>query len=131
LHDVSNKWKIYNRKISQKKLVQIYNTTVTTLNVSQKQNVINMVNMRTFESVACGSCLLNDYVKDIDLCFEPGKEILIYNNNDELKYLSEKIVKDIKFVKKIVKNAQEKLKNSKYTYKDRVIEILSFINKGH
>lgn len=127
LENISSNWKIYNKKISQKKLVEIYNNTLTTLNVAQKNNIINMVNMRTFEAAACGSCVLNDYVKDLDLCFEDGKEILVYRNLDELKYLSEKIIKDEKFVKDIVNNMSKKLRTGEFTYKNRVKQILKKI----
>ncbi len=121
----TDKWNISNNKIPQKKVANIYNTTIATLNVAQKNNIINMVNMRTFEAVACGSCLLNDYIKDIELCFEPNKEILVYKNPDELKELSDKVLKDKHFAKKIAKNGKIRAEKSGYSYRDRTKEILT------
>ncbi len=125
LNTKSNKWNISNKKISQKKVVQIYNSTIATLNVAQKNNIINMVNMRTFEAIACGSCLLNDNVKDIELCFEPNKEILVYKNPDELQELSDKVLKDKHFAQKIAKNGKIRAEKSGYSYRNRTKEILT------
>lgn len=123
----SDKWIVKNRKLNQKELVDIYNSTIGALNVAQKDNVINMVNMRTFEAIASGSCILNDYVKDIDICFEPNKEILVYKNTDELLELVPKILSDKKYVQKIVENGMKRTKSSGYSYKDRAKYILSKI----
>lgn len=40
-------------------------------------------NMRMFEATGCGSCLLSDHKKNIRDIFEPGKEIVTYNNPAE------------------------------------------------
>ena len=124
----SDKWIVRNRKLDQKEVVKIYNSTIATLNVAQKDNVINMVNMRTFEATACGSCMINDNVKDIELCFEPGKEILVYKNKEELLELTQKVLSDKGFVKDIVENAKTRMQKSGYSYKDRANYILSKID---
>ena len=124
LSKVSPNWDISNKKISQQEVVNIYNSTLATLNVAQKNNIINMVNMRTFEAVACGSLLINDYVKDIDLCFEPNKEILVYKNLNDLEEIIHRISKDVKFAKDIAINGEKRLKKSNYTYKDRTKTII-------
>ncbi len=127
LQSHSNKWKIRKRKLNQTEVVNIYNLTIGTLNVAQKENVVNMVNMRTFEAIASGSCILNDYVKDIELCFEPNKEILVYKNTDELLEFVPKVLSDKKYVKNIVQSGMKRMQSSGYTYKDRAKYILSKI----
>ncbi|WP_024954285.1 glycosyltransferase [Sulfurospirillum arcachonense] len=124
LNNISQKWNISNKKVSQQKIVNIYNSTLATLNVAQKENIINMANMRCFEATACGSCLINDNVKDIELCFEPEKEILIYNSLEELEGIVEKLQKDNFFAKKIAKNGEKRVKNSNYSYKYRTATIM-------
>lgn len=121
----SKKWLIQNKKLNQKKVVDIYNSTIATLNVAQKDNVINMVNMRTFEAIASGSCMINDYVSDIELCFEPNKEVLVYKNKSELLEVVDKVLNDKEFVLKIVKNGKNRIIKDKYSYKDRTSTILS------
>lgn len=128
LDPISYKWKIKNQKINQKEVVHIYNTTLATLNVAQKSNIINMVNMRTFEAIACGSCLINDNVKDIELCFDPNKEILIYETLEELEELSYKVLQDTKYANQIAKAGYNRIVKSHYSYKDRALQILQDFN---
>ena len=125
----STKWIVKNNKLDQKKVVDIYNSTIATLNVAQKDNVINMVNMRTFEATACGSCMINDYVKDIELCFEPNKEIVVYHNNEELIELSNKVLNDKVFRDTIIKNAKNRIEKDGYSYKHRAEVMLDNLNK--
>jgi spore maturation protein CgeB len=124
----SNKWIVNNQKLDQKKVVDIYNSTIATLNVAQKDNVINMVNMRTFEAIASGSCMLNDYVKDIELCFEPNKEILVYKNKDELLELAHKILNDKDYARNIAKNGINRIQKDGYSYKHRTKTMIDSIN---
>lgn len=113
-------WKIQNKKISPSLLSTIYNTTLLSINIKQAENVSNGVNMRTFETLACGNCILTDYVSDITLCFEPNKEILTYNSIEELIVLLEKCFYNKNFVQSILMNAQKRLDSSSYSYKDRM-----------
>ncbi|MEA1914884.1 MAG: glycosyltransferase, partial [Campylobacterota bacterium] len=119
LHRRPQNWRISTNMVDYKKLIDIYNSTVSSINISQIQNVSNGVNMRIFETVACGSCLITDNLKDLELCFEPNKEVLVYNDTDELLELIQKVNNDKKFASSIVHNAQQRIQNSKYTYKDR------------
>ncbi len=127
LTNISDKWTVQNKKIDQNKVATIYNVTFATLNIAQKENIINMANMRVFESVACGTLLVNDNLKDIELCFEPGKEIVVYNDKENLKEIIHKIDKDKKLYEKIAKNGYNRLMKSDYSYKNRVKEIIQII----
>ena len=83
-----------------------------------------MVNMRTFEAIACGSCLLNDNIKDLEFCFEPNKEILVYNSLEELNELTCKIFQDNTYGRQIAQNGYKRLLGSPYSYKDKALQIL-------
>jgi len=124
LHFKPHNWNIKTNKIDFQKLIKIYNSTKFSLNITQMENVNKGINMRVFETIACGSCLLSDNLEDIPLCFEPNKEILVYNNIDELKELIDKVENDKNLSKTIVKNAQKRLQSSDYTYKNRTNHII-------
>lgn len=124
LSQIDSQWQVSNKKIDQKQVVSIYNATLATLNVAQKSNIINMVNMRTFEAIACGSCLINDNIKDLELCFEPEKEILVYNTLEELNELAHKVFQDSTYAKRIAQNGYKRLLKSPYSYKDKALQIL-------
>lgn len=113
-------WKVQNKKINPIALAHIYNTTLSSLNIKQPQNVSDGVNMRIFETLGCGSCMITDYVKDIELCFEPNKEILVYRSTEELLDILEKIQYDHSFLQEIVNNGQNRIRTSPYTYKARL-----------
>ncbi len=79
--------------------------------------------MRSFEAIASGGCLLQDYVKDIEINFEINKNILVYNNIEELNELILKMKKDKLIMNNLIKNGKE-LVLEKHTYKNRVNKIL-------
>jgi spore maturation protein CgeB len=57
------------------------------LNVRNEANVEHGLNQRSFEPLACGAVVLNDDLADLPLCFEPGREILVYRDAEELNAL--------------------------------------------
>jgi len=128
LSNISKNWVVESKKISQKKVAKIYNSTIATLNIAQKENIENMVNMRTFEAIACGSCVISDDVKDLELCFEDKKEILVYKDIDELKEIFDRIKKDKKFIENIAANGLRRSKESGYSYNDRMKQVIKICN---
>jgi spore maturation protein CgeB len=124
LDDISNNWIVKNKKINQNKLVDIYNQSLATLNIGQNENIINMVNMRTFEAIACGSCIFTDNMSDLEYCFEPNKEVLVYNSIDELKELCDKVIRDRSFILKISENGYNRLLKDNNTYEHRIKTII-------
>lgn len=114
----------YNDKtINTRQVVQEYNDVNFVLNMKHEHNVVNGLNMRSFEVLASGACLLQDYVKDVELNFEVNKDIIVYNNIEELNDMLMKLQKDKVFMKSIIKNG-EKLVLSNHTYKNRIDKIL-------
>lgn len=128
LDSVSKNWILKKGKISQEKVVDIYNTTIATLNIGQNENIINMVNMRTFEAIACGSCVISDNLKDLEYCFEPNKEILVYNNIDELIEILDKAAIDKNYLKNIALNAHNRVIKENRTYKSKIEYIINDFN---
>lgn len=121
--DFSNNITYLNKTISINDVVNEYNSSKFILNIKHEHNVLNGLNMRTFESIASGACLLQDYVKDVELNFEINKNIIVYNNLDELNELIIKLQKDKIFFKNIVINGEKHIL-SKHTYKNRTEIIL-------
>ena len=112
-----------NQILSINDVAKEYNSSQFILNIKHEHNILNGLNMRTFEAISSGSCLIQDYVKDIDLNFEINKDIVVYNNLEELNELVLKLQKDKAFLNKITTNG-EKLVSSKHTYLNRVDKIM-------
>jgi len=112
-------WLVINKNIDYKRLVSIYNSTYISINISQSNNVCNGITMRVFETIACGSCLISDNLKDIPLSFEPNKEILIYDSPMELISILDRLMIDKNYLLNIVENASLRLKKNDYSYSAR------------
>ncbi len=115
--------KVYNYKIDIYQLANLYKNSKYVLNIKHEHNIINGLNMRTFEAIASKSCLLQDYVKDVENNFEINKDIIIYRDINELNDIIKTLENNNKLYNKIVENGYIKnLKNN--TYKNRISTIL-------
>lgn len=84
--------------------------------------------MRTFEAIACGSCIITDNMKDINYCFEINKEILVYNNMNELMEILNKLEKDRNFIGNIAKNGYLRIMKDDNTYKSKMQLVIKECN---
>jgi spore maturation protein CgeB len=81
---------------------------------------------RVFEAAGAGACLITDYWVGIDFFFEPGKEILVANNGDEVKQLLSGLTDENA---KRIGNAALKKVLAKHTYTHRAEELDSIFKK--
>lgn len=112
-----------NRNIPIESVVDEYNRSKYVLNIKDNRNVINGLNMRTFEVISSGSCLIQDYVKDIELNFSPGKDIITYKNPHEIADIIHILDKNPKYREELMKNSLMTVL-SKHTYMHRVKTII-------
>lgn len=87
-HEVHNRW------LARKRLPRLYQESLAVLNVRNELNVFEGLNQRSFEPAACGTPVIHDALADLDRCFEPGKEVLIFRNGEELQDLCTRLHKD-------------------------------------
>jgi len=132
---IGSKWKNINLKnnieivkkdISIYEVAEEYNKSNFVLNLKHSLNVINGLNMRTFEVPACGACLIQDYVKDLELNFDLDKEVVTYNNVEELTDLYEKLRKEKKLTKQIIEHSSLNV-HSNHLYTNRINKIIKDI----
>lgn len=83
--------RVQNCKIRRSALIRRYQQHQAVLNVRNEANVEHGLNQRSFEPLACGAVVLNDDVADVPLCFEPGAELLVYRDRDELNALAARL----------------------------------------
>ena len=65
--------------------------------------------MRVFEVMGAGGFLISNYQKELEELFEPGKEIVLYHNEDELLQLVDYYLTHEEERKAIAKNGQKKV----------------------
>lgn len=67
------------------------------------------VNMRLFETVGMGTCILTDNKKNIKELFEPGKEIVVFNEVDDFKEKVDWLLNNPSEREKIAKAGQKRV----------------------
>jgi spore maturation protein CgeB len=92
-------------------------------------NISNDINYRTFETTGCGTMLLTNYTPGLERLFDIGKEIVIYNNLDDLDskvkyYLENEEEREI-----IAKAGYERSKKD-HTYFERSKRLIEIINEN-
>ena len=71
------------RKIGDTELAAIYASHIGALNIRHEHNVINGLNQRHFAPYIVGTPVIADAQGDIEQCFDPGSEILVYRDAGE------------------------------------------------
>ncbi len=75
---------------------------------------------RVFEAAGAGACIITDYWKGIDFFFEPGKEILVARNGNEVKTILSSLTDE---KARAIGNAALEKVLSKHTYTHRAAEL--------
>lgn len=105
------------------KLPSTYAACRAVLNIRNEKNVINGVNQRSFEPYGCMTPVINDAMKDINLCFDVGTEILVYHSIDELHEIYDKVSADTVFANAIGQAGHKRVM-AEHTYKHRAQSML-------
>jgi len=107
---------IYPQNISLEKVAELYRQHRYVLNVINKSNIRQGMNMRCFEAPACGCILVSEYVKDLEFAFDVQKEIICFTDPSELqRKLNETIINPLEAMNKVQQH---------HTYKNRLETII-------
>lgn len=108
-------------------VAEAYNGADYILNVKHEHNVLNGLNMRSFEAPACGACLLQDYVKDVERNFDMEEELVVYRSVEELNEKLSVLQKDKSTYDKIRRNGYARVM-AEHTYRHRIQTMLREIS---
>jgi spore maturation protein CgeB len=111
------------KNITLSEVADAYNRSAYILNIKHEHNVVNGLNMRSFEAPACGACLLQDYVKDVELNFDTQEEIVVYRSLEEMNEKLALLRGDKPTFDKICRNGYKRVM-SEHTYRHRVNKML-------
>lgn len=75
---------IHPGRVGLDELAAIYGAHLAVLNVRNEGNVLTGLNQRHFDPYLLGTAVVSDDPGDLSLCFEPGLEVLVYRDADEL-----------------------------------------------
>jgi spore maturation protein CgeB len=82
------------RKIGAAELTEIYRTHMGVLNIRNEQNVTNGLNQRHFAPYMDATPVVSDLQQDVEVCFDPGTEMLVYRDAAELNALQSELRAD-------------------------------------
>ena len=86
-----------------------YSTSFATLNFSKNSvNTGTQMKARMFEVPATGSLLITEYTKDLENCYDIGKEIVTFSTEDQLLSITEDMKYDKEKYEKIAKRGYER-----------------------
>ncbi len=111
---------------TEKELAEVYANSKIVLNITMEQGLSSM-NYRVLEVLASGGFLLTDYKEDTAEYFESDKELVFYEDNNDLtekisKYLNNKELRD-----EIALNGRNKVLQY-HSFKQRASEMLDTID---
>lgn len=86
------------------------------------------VNQRIFDVPACGGFVLTDYREQMEQLFEPGREIISYNDVEEIPQLLEKWLADDSGRQRISTAARRRILAS-HTYEHRLHNLIDKMRK--
>ena len=131
LHLYGKKWKSFSasqhridpRPVSLGQLSKLYASSRAVLNLKNEQSVVRGINQRSFEPYGCKTPVLNDDIEDLKLCFELGKEILVYRSVEELHTLHDKLTSDQNYARAVGEAGYRRV-IAEHTYAARATALL-------
>ena len=116
------------RRIGARELAAIYRTHMGILNIRNEENVVNGLNQRHFAPYIAATPVLTDRVADLEVCFEPGAEVFVYDSVDELNGLLDMLARDPDRARTVGLAGQRRVL-AHHTYSHRV-EALAALVRG-
>jgi len=112
------------RRISAPSLAKLYAGHVACFNLLQPGNTDRGMNLRAFEAPCCGGVGLYPPVEDLPRCFEPGKEILVYEDADALGEIVRELLGNPDRVKAVAEAGRARALEE-HTFKHRAERMLA------
>jgi spore maturation protein CgeB len=85
---------IHAGRLAADALRPLYAGHLAALNIRNELNVLAGLNQRNFDPCLAGTALLTDDQPDLPLCFEPGTEVAVWRNAEELNALYARVLAD-------------------------------------
>ena len=118
-------------RISDHDYVQIFNCCQIYVNILREAliNPPNMISLVSYAAISCETCLVQEWVEEIDNSFENGKEILTFKNKDEFIELVQRYTRDKDAAKKIGEFGRKRIL-AEHTHTHRIKEMLKITGLG-
>jgi spore maturation protein CgeB len=78
-------------RVASAELGALYRGHAAALNMRNEQHVLGGLNQRNFDPFLCGAAVATDPQPDLERCFEPGREVLVWHEPAEIDATSERL----------------------------------------
>ncbi len=85
---------IHAQRIGIEQVGAVYQRHASVLNIRNEHNVLTGLNQRSFDPYLCGAAVVSDAQPDLEQCFDPGAEVLVWRDADELNALYARLLHD-------------------------------------
>jgi len=92
---------VHSGRVAARRVPAIYGGHRAALNIRNELNVLSGLNQRNFEPCLAGAALLTDDQPDLAACFDPGSEVLVWRDADELNALYRRILAETNFAARV------------------------------
>ena len=110
-------------RVNLKMLPDLYSEYLAVLNLRSEDLHLNGLGQKSFEPFGCKTPVVHANVPDIERCFEPGKEIFVFNDIEELNELYKKLLTDKALARQTGEAGYNRICAS-HTYDHRIKEFL-------
>jgi hypothetical protein len=117
---------LFHPAVPFRRMEAVYARHLASLNIHARV-VRGGTNMRTFECAGYGIPQVVEYRPGLEEYFDPGEEVLVYRNLDELEEMSERILNDLDLRRLLAGKARSHAMD-KHSYRKRLEIIQTFLN---
>ena len=114
------------RRIAKAALPQIYGGHLAALNIRNEHNVLDGLNQRNFEPCLADCAVVTEQQADLELCFDPGREVLVYDDIDQLNAIQEHLLANPEWAMAIGRAGRRRVL-AEHTYARRLKSIMAFV----
>lgn len=111
----------YRRDVTPEEVRSIYRSSGAIINILREG--MDLLSLQGFDVPACGACLCNEMLPDLETFFDIGSEILAFASPEELREIVQRINREPDFARKIGENGRKRCL-AQYTFKHRAERIL-------
>jgi spore maturation protein CgeB len=92
---------IHSGRVAARRAPQLYAAHRAALNIRNELHVLTGLNQRNFEPCLAGAALITDDQPDLESCFEPGREVLVWRDVDELNGVYAEVLGDVSLAQRV------------------------------
>lgn len=110
---------VQSRRVGIDELANLYCSHLAVLNIRHEEHVLVGLNQRHFDPCLVATPVVTDDQPDLARCFEPGREVLVYHNGDELNDIYARLRRDPTIAAAVGEKARQRVL-AEHTYPRRL-----------